>query len=62
RGGSRGDLVVHLQVETPTKIDDEQRELLERLATLRDEEFAEGRLAERGGVFSRLRDKLGHRA
>lgn len=62
RGGNRGDLVVHLQVDTPTKIDDEQRELLERLAVLRDEEFAEGRLAERGGVFSRLRDKLGHRA
>jgi molecular chaperone DnaJ len=61
RGGGRGDLLVHIQVETPTRVDDEQRELLERLAALRGEEVAEGRLAERGGVFSRLRDKLGHR-
>ncbi|MET1034861.1 MAG: molecular chaperone DnaJ [Arthrobacter sp.] len=62
RGGGRGDLIVHIQVETPTKLDHEQRELLERLAELRGEEVAEGRLTDRGGVFSRLRDKLGHRA
>ncbi|MEE1621157.1 molecular chaperone DnaJ [Zafaria sp. Z1313] len=61
RGSGRGDLIVHVQVETPTRLDAEQRELLERLASLRGEEVAEGRLAERGGVFSRLRDKLGHR-
>jgi molecular chaperone DnaJ len=61
RGGGRGDLIVHLQVETPTRLDAEQRDLLEQLARLRGEEVAEGRLSERGGVFSRFFDKLGHR-
>ncbi|MBG6083355.1 molecular chaperone DnaJ [Zhihengliuella flava] len=61
RGSGRGDLVVHFQVETPTKLTDEQRALVEQLAELRGEEHAEGRLADRGNVFTRLRDKFGHR-
>ena len=60
RGGKRGDIIVHLQVETPTKVDAAQRELLEQLARLRGEEFAEGRMENSGGMFSRLRGKLGN--
>ncbi len=37
RGGSRGDLVVRAHVLTPTDLDDEQQELLRRLAEIRDE-------------------------
>ena len=62
RTGGRGDLHVHLEVQTPTRLDDEQEELLRRLARLRGEERAEGRLAAaQSGVFSRLRDRLAGR-
>ncbi|WP_341395008.1 molecular chaperone DnaJ [Arthrobacter sp. G119Y2] len=61
RGYGRGDLLVHLHVETPQKLDAEQEELLRKLAQLRGEEYAEGRLAGSGsGVFARLRDRLGN--
>ncbi|CEA08179.1 Chaperone protein DnaJ [Arthrobacter saudimassiliensis] len=61
RGAGRGDLHVHLQVETPTKVDAEQEELLRRLAELRGEQYAEGRLSTSGsGVFAKLRDRLGN--
>lgn len=57
--GGRGDLMVHVDVEVPTALDDEQSELLRRLATLRGEERPEARLAAvNPGVFSKLRDKL----
>ncbi|HVL64206.1 MAG TPA: molecular chaperone DnaJ [Actinomycetota bacterium] len=36
-GGGRGDLVVLLKVETPTELDEEQAELLRRLAEIRGE-------------------------
>jgi len=61
RGSGRGNIVVHINVETPTKLDDEQRELLEKLAALRGEEFAEGRVEHRGGFFSRIKDHLNSR-
>ncbi|WP_404291430.1 molecular chaperone DnaJ [Glutamicibacter arilaitensis] len=61
RGGKRGDIVVHLQVETPTKLDAAQRDLLEQLAALRGEEMTAGRVEQSGGMFSRLRDKLNQR-
>ncbi|WP_417373644.1 molecular chaperone DnaJ [Glutamicibacter protophormiae] len=61
RGGKRGDIIVHLQVETPTKLDAAQRELLEQLAKLRGEELSAGRVEHSGGMFSRLRDKLNQR-
>lgn len=55
--GGRGDLFVHLDVQTPDDLTDEQSELLRRLAELRDEEMPEATLAPiGGGVFSRLRD------
>ncbi|MDM7853778.1 molecular chaperone DnaJ [Cellulomonas alba] len=60
--GGRGDLMVHVDVEVPTSLDDEQSELLRRLATLRGEERPEARLAAANpGVFSKLRDKLAGR-
>jgi molecular chaperone DnaJ len=60
--GGRGDLHVHVDVQVPTGLDDEQTELLQRLATLRDEERPEARLsAASQGVFAKLRDKLAGR-
>jgi molecular chaperone DnaJ len=62
RGTGRGDLVVHVEVNTPKNLDDEQRELLSRLAALRGEERPEGRLATHGsGLFGRLKDALSGR-
>jgi molecular chaperone DnaJ len=59
RGMGRGDLVVHIEVNTPKNLDDEQRALLAQLARLRDEERPEGRLASHGsGLFGRLKDAL----
>ncbi|MBA9006906.1 MULTISPECIES: molecular chaperone DnaJ [Thermomonospora] len=53
----RGDLMIHVNVETPTKLDEEQEELLRRLAKLRGEERPPGKFAPgQQGFFSRLRD------
>jgi len=61
-GSGRGDLQVHVEVQVPTTLDDEQAELLRSLAKLRGEEHPEPRLsAAHPGVFSRLRDKLSGR-
>lgn len=60
RGFGRGNLLVHIHVETPTKVDAAQEELLKQLAALRNENFTEGKLVTSGGVFSKLRDKLGN--
>jgi molecular chaperone DnaJ len=55
RGTGRGDLHVHVDVEVPTKLDDEQVELLRKLAALRGEERP-GMVAKAGGgLFGRLR-------
>ncbi len=59
RGSGRGDIVVHTLVQTPTRLDAEQEELLRRLATLRGEEKPEARVASPGGegsLFGKLRD------
>ncbi|MDQ2756101.1 MAG: molecular chaperone DnaJ [Actinomycetota bacterium] len=59
RSSGRGDLIVHLDVKTPTKVTPEQEALLRELATMRGEERPEGRLAsleERGGILGKLRD------
>ncbi|MGH8918606.1 MAG: DnaJ C-terminal domain-containing protein, partial [Actinomycetes bacterium] len=62
RTEGRGDLYVHLDVVTPTRLDARQSELLRELAALRGEEqpelAANGRA---GGLFSRLRDSFGGR-
>jgi molecular chaperone DnaJ len=57
RSGGRGQLGVTLLVQTPTRLDDRQRELLRELAELRGETRPEGSVQKHGrGVFSRLRD------
>ena len=55
RGGGRGDLGVTLLVQTPTKLDDHQRELLRQLAEVRDESRPSA-VAAKGskGVFGKL--------
>jgi molecular chaperone DnaJ len=59
RGQGRGDLYVHLDVRTPTKLDPEQERLLREFAKSRGEEVAE--LSKQGGFFSRMRDAFnGH--
>jgi molecular chaperone DnaJ len=58
----RGDLVIHVTVETPTKVDDEQEALLKQLAKLRAEETPPGRFVPgQQGFFSRLRDAFNGR-
>ena len=53
----RGQLGVTLLVQTPTRIDDEQRELLRQLAELREETRPEVSVQKHGrGMFGRLRD------
>lgn len=54
RSSVRGDLHVHLDVRTPVRLDDEQEQLLRRLAELRGEEVALG--TGRGKLFSKVRD------
>ena len=57
RGGGRGDLVVTVVVETPTRLDARQEELLRELAALRGEEQPTGQVAPAAkSVFGRLRD------
>lgn len=61
-GSGRGDLHVHVDVQVPAALDDEQVELLRRLAVLRGEERPEARLsAAHGTPFSKLREKFSGR-
>ncbi|MEP6697085.1 MAG: molecular chaperone DnaJ [Pseudonocardiales bacterium] len=53
RSSTRGDLHVHINVATPTRLDAEQEALLRRLAILRDEERPEAAVRS-NGLFSRL--------
>jgi molecular chaperone DnaJ len=58
----RGDLVIHVTVETPVKLDAEQEELVRQLAVLRGEESPPGRFSPgEQGFFSRLRDAFNGR-
>jgi molecular chaperone DnaJ len=58
----RGDLLIHVTVETPTKLEPEQENLLRELARLRGEESPPGRFAPgQQGFFSRLRDAFNGR-
>lgn len=59
--GGRGDLVVTVAVETPSKLDARQEELLRELAAIRGEEQPTGdiRPAHRS-MFGRLRDAFTH--
>jgi molecular chaperone DnaJ len=60
RGVGRGDLLVHVEVSTPTRLDPEQEKLLRELAKLRDEERPLSK-AGPGGLFSRMRDAFNGR-
>jgi molecular chaperone DnaJ len=58
----RGDLIIHVTVETPSKLEPEQEELLRQLAKLRGEEAPPGKFAPgQQGFFSRLRDAFNGR-
>jgi molecular chaperone DnaJ len=62
RASGRGDLIVHVDVQTPTRLEPDQEELLRQLATLRGEERPQGRLAPaHSGIFNRLRDAFSGR-
>jgi len=62
RGVGRGDLLVHVEVKTPTRLDAEQERLLRELAQLRGEEQpATTRGHGGGGLFSRVRDAFNGR-
>lgn len=55
--GGRGDLVVTVQVETPTRLDPRQEELLKELAAIRGEEAPTGNVKPaRKSAFGRIRD------
>ena len=57
RGAGRGDLGVTLLVQTPTSLDETQRDLLRRLATERGETHAQAQVDRaHKGVFSRFKD------
>lgn len=58
RGSGRGDMIAQLKVTTPTRLTEEQEELLHRLALLRGEEKPTGSLThiENAGLFGKLRD------
>lgn len=60
RGVGRGDLFVHVEVKTPSRLDAEQERLLRELARLRGEERPEAGKAA-GGLFSRVRDAFNGR-
>jgi molecular chaperone DnaJ len=56
KGRGRGDLFVHLQVDTPTGLDDHQRALLAELAASRGEEL--GAAPQPEGFLSKIRSAL----
>ena len=61
RGHGRGDLKVHLQVETPAKLDRRPGGTCSASwPSCRGEHLTEGKLAASGGVFAKLRDRLGN--
>jgi molecular chaperone DnaJ len=56
RATGRGNLLVHVEVTTPTRLDPEQEKLLRELAALRGEDQPESHREAQGGLFSRVRD------
>ena len=57
RGSGRGDLIVHIQVLTPTKLNKEQSELLRKIANLRNEPLDKVKINtnEEQGFFDKVR-------
>jgi molecular chaperone DnaJ len=61
-GTGRGDLIIHVTVETPSRLDAEQEKLMRDLAKLRGEEAPPGKFQPgQQGFFSRLRDAFNGR-
>ncbi len=57
RSSGRGDLKVQVVVETPSRLDDQQKALLEQLAKLRDEERPAAIMdSHHKGVFGKIKD------
>ena len=57
RSGGRGDLIVHVEVRTPTKLNREQEELLGKFARLRGEKEGDAQMQRHeGGLFNKFRD------
>ncbi|MCI6574129.1 MAG: molecular chaperone DnaJ [Actinomycetaceae bacterium] len=55
----RGDLIVSVNVKTPTKLDAEQREIIEKLARLRGEDAVSGKVLGKGdSFFARMKRAL----
>jgi molecular chaperone DnaJ len=62
RATGRGDLVVHVEVQTPARLDARQEELLRELAALRGEDAGGASRGDgHGGLFSRVRDAFNGR-
>ncbi len=62
RSSGRGDIIVHVDVQTPMKLDEAQEELLRQLAELRGEDRAEGQFSPgQQGLLARLRDAFNGR-
>jgi molecular chaperone DnaJ len=64
RSAGRGNLIVHVDVVTPTKLDPEQEDLLRKLAAVRGEDGPDvGQVTGNrpGGFFGRLRDAFNER-
>ena len=54
RHGGRGDLIVHIEVATPTKLNREEEELLKKFAELRGDSVAHVKSHD-GGIFSKIK-------
>ncbi|SHG51061.1 molecular chaperone DnaJ [Jatrophihabitans endophyticus] len=54
RSSVRGDLYVHVEVRTPTRLDEEQERLLRQLADLRSEDVSVS--SRNAGLFGKMRD------
>jgi molecular chaperone DnaJ len=61
RATGRGNQLVHVAVQTPTRLDAEQEKLLRELAALRGEDQPESHREAQGGLFSRVRDAFNGR-
>lgn len=59
RSSQRGDLHVHIEVKTPTRLDDAQEKLLRELAALRNEDVSVA--GKGGGLLGKMRDAFGGR-
>jgi len=62
RGTGRGDLVVHVEVVTPTRLSQEEQDLLRKFSKMRGEKLSTFKVHHRNkehnehGLFGRVRD------